>query len=57
MDSAIPLAVIGAGLIGRTHIDRILRHPALHLAAIVDPTPAGQTLAASLGVPGFATHA
>ena len=57
MDSAIPLAVIGAGLIGRTHIDRILRHPALHLAAIVDPTPAGQALAASLGVPGFATHA
>ena len=39
------LAVIGAGLIGRTHIDRILRHPALHLAAIVDPTPAGQALA------------
>ncbi len=45
------LALIGAGTIGKTHIDRILQHPELALAGIADPTPAGQALAASLGVP------
>ncbi len=45
------LALIGAGTIGKTHIDRIQRHPELVLAGIADPTPAGQALAASLGVP------
>jgi len=41
------LALIGAGVIGRTHIDRIQRDPQLRLAGIADPTPAGQALAAS----------
>jgi predicted dehydrogenase len=45
------LALIGAGTIGKTHIDRIQRHPKLELTGIADPTPAGQALAASLGVP------
>ena len=44
------LALIGAGIIGRTHIDRIHRHPDLQLAGIADPTPAAQALADSLGV-------
>lgn len=44
------LALIGAGIIGKTHIDRIQRHPDLELAGIADPTPAGQALADSLGV-------
>lgn len=54
--STTRLAVIGAGVIGRTHIDRILRAPDLALAGIADPTPAGESLARSVGVPWFADH-
>lgn len=50
------MAVIGAGAIGRTHIDRIQRNPSLALAGIADPTPAGEALALSLNVPWFADH-
>ena len=51
------LALIGAGIIGKTHIDRIQRHPDLALAGIADPTPAGQALADELGVPWAADPA
>lgn len=44
------LVLFGAGAIGKTHIDRIQHHPDLTLAGIADPTPAGKTLAQSLGV-------
>ena len=50
------LALIGAGAIGRTHIDRITRSEQLTLAAIADPTDAGRVLAESLGVRWFADH-
>lgn len=50
------IAMIGAGAIGRTHIDCINRSSSLCLTAIADPTEAGQALAASLGVPWFADH-
>ena len=55
--STTRLALIGAGIIGKTHIDRIQRHPDLSLAGIADPTPAGQALAASLNVPWAAEPA
>jgi len=51
--SQLPLAVVGAGLIGATHIDRALRQPGIDLVAIADPTPAAAELARSLGVPCF----
>jgi len=51
------LALIGAGTIGKTHIDRIGRHPDLVLAGIADPTPAGQAMAQSLNVPWAADPA
>ncbi len=54
--SKTSIALIGAGLIGRTHIDRITRSSNLQLAAIADPTEAGKALAGSLGVPWFADH-
>jgi len=38
----IPLAVIGAGLIGRTHVDRALRSPDVHLVGIADPSETGR---------------
>jgi len=51
MSKQIAIAVIGAGAIGRTHIDTLARMPELRLAAIVDPAEGGRALAASLGVP------
>jgi predicted dehydrogenase len=54
--SRMPIAVIGAGAIGRMHVERILRHDAVALAGIADPTPAARALAAGAGVPWFADH-
>ncbi len=54
--SRMPVAVIGAGAIGRMHIERMLRHPDVSVAAIADPTPAARALAESLGLPCFADH-
>lgn len=48
------IAVAGAGTIGHAHIDVLLNSPTCALAAIVDPSPAAQTLALQLGVPLFA---
>jgi predicted dehydrogenase len=50
------LALFGAGVIGRTHIDRIQRNPLLALAGIADPSDAAHDLAGTLGVPWFADH-
>lgn len=50
------LAVIGAGVIGRTHIDRALKHPRVELVAIADPTAPARQLAESLGIPWFADY-
>jgi predicted dehydrogenase len=50
------LAVIGAGLIGREHAALITAHPVASLAAICDPSEEAAELAASLGVPWFATY-
>ncbi|MEN5278404.1 Gfo/Idh/MocA family oxidoreductase [Brucella sp. TWI432] len=51
MKDAIAVAVIGAGAIGRTHIDTLGRMEGMRLAALVDPAPSGRALAESLGVP------
>ncbi len=51
MGEPIDIAVIGAGVIGRTHIGTLARTPGLRLAALVEPSPAGADLAARLGVP------
>lgn len=48
---AARIAIIGAGLIGARHIKEAQKQAAL--CAIVDPTPAAQTLAADLAVPWF----
>jgi predicted dehydrogenase len=40
--NSIPIAVIGAGLIGRTHIDRALKASGVELAAITDPSEEGR---------------
>jgi len=45
------IAVVGAGGIGRAHIERILKSRDCELMAIVDPAPGASDLAAKLGVP------
>ena len=52
--SRLPVAVMGAGAIGRMHISRLMVHEQVTLAAIADPADAARELAASLGVPWFA---
>ncbi|MBW8721150.1 MAG: Gfo/Idh/MocA family oxidoreductase [Polaromonas sp.] len=48
------IAVAGAGVIGRRHIELIQASPRTRLCAVVDPQPASKDFAASLGVPHFA---
>jgi predicted dehydrogenase len=50
------LAVIGAGGIGKIHIDRALRSDRIELVAVADPDPAVEAVARSAGVPFFADH-
>jgi predicted dehydrogenase len=46
----VGIAVAGAGLIGRRHIEEIRKSNTAELAAIVDPAPGGAELAAAAGV-------
>lgn len=49
----LKVAVIGAGVIGRTHIDTLSKAGGVALSAIVDPTTAARDLAAQRQVPYF----
>lgn len=49
----VRLAVMGAGLIGRRHAEHVAAEPSTRLAAIVDPAPAGEAVAAEHGVPCY----
>lgn len=51
----LQLAVAGAGLIGRRHIELIQQNPRCRLAAIVDPGPAARDVANHADVPLFRT--
>jgi predicted dehydrogenase len=51
------IAVVGAGYIGRAHIEAARQSKTCSLSAIVDPVPASRPLAADLGVPLHATIA
>ncbi len=53
---ACSILVVGAGAIGRTHIQRIRSTPGLALAGIADPSDAGRALAESLGAPWAPDH-
>jgi predicted dehydrogenase len=52
----LPVAVIGAGAIGRMHVERLLRHPDAAPAGIADPSPAAREFAGNCGVPWFADY-
>jgi len=49
------IAVAGAGLIGKRHVDLASRTERAQLAAIVDPAPAAQEIAQTYGVPLYAS--
>ncbi|MCA3648430.1 MAG: Gfo/Idh/MocA family oxidoreductase, partial [Methylobacterium sp.] len=48
-ESPVRLAVMGAGLIGRRHIEHILAEPSAVLHSIIDPAPDARALAAERG--------
>ncbi|MDB5826715.1 MAG: oxidoreductase domain protein [Variovorax sp.] len=52
----MPVAVIGAGAIGRMHLERMLSHADIAPAAVADPTDAARDYAAAIGVPWFADY-
>lgn len=51
--AVLGMAVAGAGVIGRRHIELIQASPRTRLCAVVDPQPASRDFAAGLGVPHF----
>ena len=54
--SPVRLAVIGAGLIGRTHTRIIQQEPAAEIVAVADPMPAAAAFASEQGIPYFADY-
>jgi predicted dehydrogenase len=57
MTGPVRLAVLGAGLIGRRHIAHVAAEPMAELAAVVDPSPAGEQAAHAHGTRRFASFA
>ena len=52
---ALTIAVAGAGIIGRRHVELVNESPLCTLAAIVDPAPAAAAVARTAGVPLYAS--
>jgi predicted dehydrogenase len=55
--ATVRIAVAGAGLIGRRHIEEVDASGSAQLAAIVDPFPAAQEVADKFGVPLYGSLA
>ena len=53
----VKLAVMGAGMIGKRHVEHVLTQPEAELMAIVDPSPGGKALAEEKGVRWFPSFA
>jgi predicted dehydrogenase len=53
---ATRIAIVGAGLIGKRHLQVLLGDPAYQAAAIADPAPTAEALATEKGVPWFADY-
>lgn len=56
MPTATPLLLIGAGAVGRMHIERCLRHPGVQLLGVADPGDTGRAMAEAAGLRWFADH-
>lgn len=55
MRQPLKIALVGAGLIGRVHLERLDASPDCGCAAICDPTDSAKALAAGRGTPWFAS--
>ena len=55
MKAKVSIAVAGAGLIGRRHIEHIQKSPGCTLTGVADPSPQAKVLANALAVPHFET--
>jgi predicted dehydrogenase len=53
MTSPVSIAVMGAGQIGKRHIEHILAASGATLHGVIDPSPAGRDVAAKAGAPWF----
>ena len=53
--TAVRIAVAGAGLIGRRHVEEIRKSTSAALASIVDPLPAADAVAEEFGVARYAS--
>lgn len=51
--NSFDIAVAGAGLIGRRHIDLVRANPRCRLSGLIEPAPFGRALANELQVPWF----
>lgn len=47
----LPVALLGAGAVGRMHAERLSAHAEVTLAGIADPSPAAREVASALGAP------
>lgn len=54
MTAPLPLAVLGAGLIGQRHVEMALRSPAVRLSAVVEPAPELRARLIAAGLPAVA---
>lgn len=50
------VAIMGAGVIGREHLKLLRRHVGVDVAAIADPAPGSEVLAATQGVPHYVDY-
>ncbi|TIX07447.1 MAG: Gfo/Idh/MocA family oxidoreductase [Mesorhizobium sp.] len=57
MTQRVKLAVLGAGLIGKRHIQHVLAEPSAQLSAVVDPSLVGETIAKEASVNWFTSFA
>lgn len=55
MTERLRIAVVGVGLIGRRHVELVLRSPGTELIAVVDPDRRAQNFAEAAGVSWYAT--
>lgn len=55
MTRRLRIAVAGAGLIGRRHIDLVLKDTSCQLAAVIDPAPGAAEVASRAGIPLYAS--
>jgi len=54
--SAVRIGIIGAGAIGRTHIQAMRREPRCQIVGVADPTTAAAEYARQQGIAHFADH-